>query len=246
MSEYDVIIVGGGPAGSTTAYQLQKDGFAVLLLDKQQFPRPKLCGGLLTAKTIRLLEQVFNKSVVDLTKDQVINYTSNYYRVFYRNKPIYEQQMSNNFYYVDRNVYDNYLLQQVKDACVEAKKGIKEGITVSDINMETNQVITDDGKEISANYIVSADGANSIIRKKFIKLKNNPAQEKFHQNMAMTIEGVIAREDLEFELEYPIIHYGVINWGYGWVFPQKKTIIIGIVGLKNKNGNFNDIFKDYL
>ena len=50
MNEYDVIVCGGGPAGSTTAFYAAKAGMKVLLLDKSKFPRDKACGGLLTAR----------------------------------------------------------------------------------------------------------------------------------------------------------------------------------------------------
>jgi len=46
--EYDVIICGAGPAGSTCARFLAGQGAEVLLLDKAVFPRPKICGGGLT------------------------------------------------------------------------------------------------------------------------------------------------------------------------------------------------------
>ena len=41
MTEYDVIVCGGGPAGSTTAFYAAKAGMKVLLLDKSKFPRDK-------------------------------------------------------------------------------------------------------------------------------------------------------------------------------------------------------------
>jgi flavin-dependent dehydrogenase len=41
---YDVLIVGSGPAGSTAAYFLGKQGKSVALIDKKTFPRPKPCG----------------------------------------------------------------------------------------------------------------------------------------------------------------------------------------------------------
>src|SRR5260370_33686531 len=49
---FDVIIVGGGPAGSTAAYKLGRSGARVLLLDKATFPREKPCGGGLTARLL--------------------------------------------------------------------------------------------------------------------------------------------------------------------------------------------------
>lgn len=43
--KYDVIVAGLGPAGATAAYELSKNGFTVLALDKQKHPRYKPCGG---------------------------------------------------------------------------------------------------------------------------------------------------------------------------------------------------------
>ena len=51
--KFDAIVIGAGPAGSTAAYLLAKSGLQVLVLDKKVFPRDKLCGGLLTRKTVR-------------------------------------------------------------------------------------------------------------------------------------------------------------------------------------------------
>jgi len=75
---YDVIIVGGGPAGTTAAYLLDKKGYEVLIIDKKKFPRNKLCGGLLTKKTLNILSDIYNFNVKDLKKDKVINYISDY------------------------------------------------------------------------------------------------------------------------------------------------------------------------
>ncbi len=64
--KYDVIVVGLGPAGATAAYELSKKGFKVLAIEKQRHPRYKPCGGGLTAKIGKILEQDF-KSVVERT-----------------------------------------------------------------------------------------------------------------------------------------------------------------------------------
>jgi flavin-dependent dehydrogenase len=49
LKAYDVIIVGGGPAGSTCAAHLVQAGISTLLVDSNQFPRVKLCAGWLSA-----------------------------------------------------------------------------------------------------------------------------------------------------------------------------------------------------
>jgi flavin-dependent dehydrogenase len=52
----DVIIVGGGPAGSAAAQRLRSGGASVIVLDREPFPRPKLCAGWITPEVLRDLE----------------------------------------------------------------------------------------------------------------------------------------------------------------------------------------------
>ena len=54
-SSADVIVVGAGPAGSTTAYYLAQAGLDVLLLEKTEFPREKVCGDGLTPRAVKQL-----------------------------------------------------------------------------------------------------------------------------------------------------------------------------------------------
>ncbi len=56
MIERDIIIVGGGPAGSSCAWRLCQEGFDPLVLDKEDFPRHKLCAGWVTKKAMRQLK----------------------------------------------------------------------------------------------------------------------------------------------------------------------------------------------
>ena len=53
--KYDVIVVGAGPAGSTTARECAARGLSVLMLDRAEFPRDKPCGGGITVRASRML-----------------------------------------------------------------------------------------------------------------------------------------------------------------------------------------------
>ncbi len=55
MTDADVIVVGAGPAGSTAAYHLARHGLRVLVLEKSQFPREKVCGDGLTPRAVKQL-----------------------------------------------------------------------------------------------------------------------------------------------------------------------------------------------
>ena len=63
---YDTLVVGMGPAGATAAYQLSRVGLSVLGLDKATHPRYKVCGGGLSARIDRILEDDY-KTVVEHT-----------------------------------------------------------------------------------------------------------------------------------------------------------------------------------
>lgn len=56
MSEAEVVIVGGGPAGSSLAWSLVRRGLDVTVLDRVEFPRDKVCAGWITPQVVRVLE----------------------------------------------------------------------------------------------------------------------------------------------------------------------------------------------
>jgi len=58
MKHFDVAIIGAGPAGSSAAIQLATKGYSVALLDKEQFPREKLCGDFLNPVNWPLLREL--------------------------------------------------------------------------------------------------------------------------------------------------------------------------------------------
>ena len=66
VERFDAIVVGAGPAGSTAALRLVREGAAVLLLDRARFPRDKPCGGGLTYRAVRQLPVPVDSVVEDV------------------------------------------------------------------------------------------------------------------------------------------------------------------------------------
>ena len=58
MIRYDVVVAGGGPAGSAAAWQAVRNGARVLLCDKAEFPRDKPCGNGLTPRAVSYLQKM--------------------------------------------------------------------------------------------------------------------------------------------------------------------------------------------
>ncbi len=55
---YDVLVIGGGPAGASTAYWLARAGHDVLVVERKVFPRDKTCGDGLTPRAVHQLEEM--------------------------------------------------------------------------------------------------------------------------------------------------------------------------------------------
>ena len=55
---WDVIVVGAGPSGAVTAYMLARKGFRTLLVERSSFPRFKVCGGCISARSVERLESL--------------------------------------------------------------------------------------------------------------------------------------------------------------------------------------------
>jgi len=231
-NSFDAIVIGAGPAGSTAAYLLAKSGFHVLVLDKKEFPRSKLCGGLLTRKTVGLLETIFQTSPDCLISNQIISHQSSRYGVNFRGKALVRGKLEYPFHFIDRQVYDSFWLNMACKAGAEFKSGVK----VIALDPSKNHVITGNGHRYSGTYIFGADGAPSRLRRLLTAEGLIKNQKKM--GLAAALELVVSRDQAPALPDYPVIYFGNIRWGYAWCFPRKDLRILGICGLNEKSGKF--------
>jgi geranylgeranyl reductase family protein len=231
QNKYDVIIAGAGPAGSTAGYLLSKAGLKVLIIDKSTFPRKKLCAGLITYKTVKLLERVFDETVDSLKEKGLINYESGCYEIFYRDKLISRRKTEVPFRFIERESYDYFLLKKALDAGAELVEG--DGIGLRSLDILKSSVTTTSGKKYSADIIIGADGVNSRIRRSF--LVDLFGREDWSGNLASAHEIFLSRESVRHKFEHPALFFDYVNWGYAWIFPNRERLKIGMCALKKKN-----------
>jgi len=241
INNFDVIVIGAGPAGSTAAYLLAANGCKVLIIDKATFPRDKPCGGLLTLKSIRLLEDIFATPVDLLKSRQVVAFHSSSYEVGCSGGASIKGNLNNPFYFVHRKTYDHYWLKKAREAGAEFSAGEK----MVSLDPVRRQVTTESGRQFVANFILAADGALSRTRR--LLSANGVIDPDWKSELATTVEVLIPNRRFSQEQDYPAIYYGYIPWGYAWSFPGNQYRILGIAALNRKAGKLlNAGFKTFL
>jgi flavin-dependent dehydrogenase len=109
MRSYDVLIVGGGPAGSTLAYSLKGSGLTIGILDKQSFPRQKICAGWVTPEVMRVL----NVDLEDYARGRVLQKISGFKIGMLGQKQVESSYPGDPVSYGIRRIeFDDYLLQR--------------------------------------------------------------------------------------------------------------------------------------
>ncbi len=240
-NRFDAIVIGAGPAGSTAAYLLAKRGFKVLLLDKKPFPRDKLCGGLLTWKTVKVLESIFQTSTDFLKSNQIILNQSLNYEVSQANGASIRGRLKHPFYFVERSPYDFFWLKMARQAGAVFRSGEK----VTSLDPGNNQIVTSKGNQFSGSLVLVADGALSRIRR-WLSAKGF-INQKSHCGLATALEVFVTHQQAPSLPDYPTIHFGHIPWGYAWCFPRENLWLLGICGLNIKAGQLlKKGFKQFL
>jgi len=238
---FDIVVVGAGPAGATAAWLLARQGFQVGLIDKQIFPRAKICAGLLTWKTTRLIEELFQTDINQLKNDRVIDHTCGNYRIFYHESEIARGHLDTPFHFTDRRTYDAYWVTRAMAAGANVQAPAK----VVRVDHEEGLVDLSDGRRIKAQIIIGADGVWSKVRS---ALQPAPAARKrWTLNLAGTVETRRPYHDPRERPSFAALHFGNLPWGYGWSFPGATHQTIGMCFLpRNHKRSIKSIFKAFL
>jgi len=219
-AQYDVAVVGAGPAGSAAAYFLAKGGLRVALLDKFDFPRDKTCGDGLTPRAIKTLETMGVLPQIEerafLCPGLKIRYSN---EITFNLELDHIQDLPNYILTMPRLQLDNILRQHAVDAGVDFIPQARVAAISRSADKRVH-VQTENEQTIDCALAVIATGANTNLLLKLGLLKKAPPVNLAARTYFDNIDGLDNSIMLFFdEIDMP---------GYGWVFPTgERTANIG-------------------
>jgi geranylgeranyl reductase family protein len=207
MEQFDLLIVGAGPAGSFAAELLAKQGARIALFDGRPPGEPKACGGGVTAKALKAWPTLLN--AVGRSIDELDLYSPAGKRLHLK--------LEEPFAVYSRIAFDGYLRDRARDAGAQvfAEKISGRSIKRTDGGW---QVKSDSGAW-SGSVLIAADGANSGIAKMLAgPLSPSDMEVAFGYRAPLPDNGIA-----------PTVVAFLPRWvGYAWAFPRPDHISFGI------------------
>ncbi|MDQ2745050.1 MAG: geranylgeranyl reductase family protein [Chloroflexota bacterium] len=165
----DVVVVGAGPSGSTSAILLSRLGYDVLLLDKSHFPRPKPCGEYLSPGVTDTLRQLdlgmvaAEGAMFPLEGMEIVSPANRVLRVSYRRHGA--QLLAHT---MPRATLDNSLLDHAKRAGTRVMEGFvaRTPIVSDGVVRGVAGSLAGDEARVSARLTIVADGTRSVLSRK--------------------------------------------------------------------------------
>lgn len=210
--QYDVIIAGAGPAGTSVAARLQQQrpGLRLLVLERYRFPRPKPCGGGLTGHVDEAMAELGLELDVPHwpSRDAKVRFGS-FERAVTMGRPVN---------IIRREEFDASLVAQVRARGIEIVEG--EGVKRIEVDDRAIAVVTSHGRRLTAEVLIGADGVASVVRKHI--LDNAKALPHRLFKLEMTVPRTRA-VDPAMLYDFTPMAYGLR--GYLWVFPVPGELI---------------------
>lgn len=242
----DVIVVGAGPGGSTTAMALAQKGYDVLLLDRQTFPRDKICGDAVPATALELL--------YGLGMEEKIRAANFYYidkirlvspKGYSMDAALQEEEHVTQSAIVPREKFDVLLQEHAVASGAEFMQAhVKEPIVEDGCVTGVVARVNGTTKSFRSHIVIGADGVTSAIARQI----RTDEHDDHHRAVALRAY-IHDIEELPHQVEFYL--YNEILPGYAWIFPLgegEANIGLGmrLDTFREKSYNLKQMLADFM
>jgi len=231
VAGWDVIVVGGGPAGLAAAHAAAGAGASTLVLEKSEHPRYKTCGGGLIGPSMAAIP-----TGVDLPTRDIIHratFTMDGRREFTRvagSDPIASM--------VARDEFDLALCQ----AAIKAGAHVRQRAAVRSIEQNPDQPVTvrlADGEELTATMVIGADGSSGFTSR-YVGVEYDQVDLGLEVELPVTDR---VRSQWRGRL---LVDWGPLPGSYGWVFPKDDRLTVGVIAERGQGAQTKRYLREFV
>ncbi|MFI7252619.1 geranylgeranyl reductase family protein [Micromonospora chalcea] len=228
MIIWDLVVVGGGPAGLSAAHAAARSGVRTLVIERATHPRYKTCGGGLIGTS---LAEVTDRVKVP-AHDRVdrVTFTRDGRRAFTRRHPSPLVTM------IRREEFDDRL----RAAAVAAGARVREGVAVRAVEQDPDEVRLRlaDGEVVRARAVVGADGSSGVTARH--------VGVRFRQvDLGLELELPVAAAERERWRGRVLLDWGPLPGSYAWVFPKGDRLTVGVISARGDGDRTRAYLRDF-
>lgn len=230
--KWDIIIIGAGPAGSISASKLSEAGLKILILDKNKFPREKVCGDGLLTDSIECLKRCGIYKIVEENSsliNKICVYSSSGIKI----------EIPGKYLSLKREILDNILLEH---ALGKKADFLNRNIVKIEEHDDFFKCHSKDGETFTSRFGIVATGADTSLIKPYI------LKERDLNPDAVAVRNYIQSDYITQNIF--VSYWHSIIPGYAWIFPLGgglyNTGCSFFYNNKKKKDNLRKCYNDFL
>ena len=231
---YDLIVIGAGPAGTSAARAAAQRGLSTLLLEKEQVPRTKLCGGGVTPKVLTRLDFGLPNELIECeTRATRIHVGESVHH--FESKQVL-------VYMTSRAKFDSFLTGKAADAGAELRD--KSPVRRIEVTGSHVEVKTSVGR-FRSRILIGADGMGGPTARAGGFYDSWKSDQVSYAVESEVYVGERSVQEFVGESAYFDLYFGVSPAGYGWVFPKDDHLTVGVGCRLSRLHSGIELFSDF-